>query len=110
MKVRRYEKYIESGDDWIGEIPIEWGYAKLAWRVNFINGYAFNSDNLDIENEIPVIRIGDIQNNQVSYNTCLKVKSNKELERYTPRRNDIVIAMSGATTGKLAVINSDEIS
>ena len=102
--VKKYDTYKDSWIEWIGEIPQEWKFAKLAWCSNFVNGYAFNSENMDIEGEVPVVRIGDIQNNRVQYETCLKVDSSEELKPYELKVNDIVIAMSGATTGKLAVI------
>lgn len=102
--VKKYDTYKDSGIEWIGEIPQEWKFAKLAWCSNFINGYAFNSENMDIDGAVPVVRIGDIQNNRVQYETCLKVDNSEELKPYELKVNDIVIAMSGATTGKLAVI------
>ena len=102
--IKKYDTYKDSGIEWIGEIPQEWKFAKLARCSNFVNGYAFNSENMDIEGEVPVVRIGDIQNNRVQYETCLKVDSSEELKPYELKVNDIVIAMSGATTGKLAVI------
>lgn len=103
-QVNKYDTYKDSGIEWIGEIPKEWKFAKLAWCSNFINGYAFNSENMDIDGAVPVVRIGDIQNNRVQYETCLKVDNSEELKPYELKVNDIVIAMSGATTGKLAVI------
>lgn len=105
---KQYDKYKNSNVIWFGEIPHEWSLAKLAWCVNFINGYSFDSELMDIDKEIPVIRIGDIQNNKVNYETCLKVSINeKNLSLYEIRNNDILIAMSGATTGKLAIISSN---
>ena len=106
--VRKYDTYKESGIEWIGEIPQVWKYAKLAWCSNFVNGYAFNSENMDIDGEVPVVRIGDIQNGKVIYDTCLKVNNNKDLDQYELKKDDIVMAMSGATTGKLAVVDSDD--
>ena len=106
--VKKYDTYKDSGIEWIGEIPQVWKYAKLAWCSNFVNGYAFNSENMDIDGEVPVVRIGDIQNGKVIYDTCLKVNNNNDLDQYELKKDDIVMAMSGATTGKLAVVDSDD--
>lgn len=106
--VRKYDTYKDSGIEWLGEIPQVWKYAKLAWCSNFVNGYAFNSENMDIDGEVPVVRIGDIQNGKVIYDTCLKVNNNNDLDQYELKKDDIVMAMSGATTGKLAVVDSDD--
>lgn len=63
---------------------------------------------MDIDNQIPVIRIGDIQNGKVDYENCLKVNKDDNLEAYTVKLADIVIAMSGATTGKIATIDNEK--
>lgn len=101
----RYDKYKDSGIEWIGEIPDSWNMAKLSWCSQFINGYAFDSTQMDMDKKIPVVRIGDIQNGKVDYDNCLKVMQNDNLKSYIVKLKDIVIAMSGATTGKIATID-----
>ena len=95
----------DSGIEWIGEINNEWSIVKIAKLAQFINGYAFNGEDLTIENEIPVIRIGDIQEGGVNLEGCLKYKEDKRLYNYSIQSKDVLIAMSGATTGKTAFIN-----
>lgn len=95
----------DSGIDWIGEINTEWSIVKIAKLAQFINGYAFNGEDLTIENEVPVIRIGDIQEGGVNLDGCLKYKKDKRLYNYSIQSKDVLIAMSGATTGKTAFIN-----
>lgn len=95
----------DSGIEWIGEINNEWSIVKIAKLAQFINGYAFNGEDLTIENEIPVIRIGDIQEGGVNLEGCLKYKKDKRLYNYSIQSKDVLIAMSGATTGKTAFIN-----
>lgn len=106
--INRYDKYKDSGIEWIGEIPENWSFSKLSWSAQFINGFAFDSAQMDIDNQIPVIRIGDIQNGKVDYENCLKVNKDDNLEAYTVKLADIVIAMSGATTGKIATIDNEK--
>ncbi len=103
---KKYDTYKDSGIEWIGEIPQEWNFAKLTWCSKFVNGYSFNSAEMNFDKEVPVVRIGDIQNGKIIYDTCLKVNKNNDLEQYELKEDDIVIAMSGATTGKLAVVDS----
>lgn len=95
----------DSGIEWIGEINNEWSIVKIAKLAQFINGYAFNGEDLTIENEIPVIRIGDIQEGEVNLERCLKYKKDEKLYLYSIQSKDVLIAMSGATTGKTAFIN-----
>lgn len=98
-------KMKDSGVEWIGNIPKEWSIVKIAKLAQFINGYAFDGEFLEIENEIPVIRIGDIQEGGVKLDGCLKYKKDEKLYSYSIKNKDVLIAMSGATTGKTAFIN-----
>ena len=95
----------DSGVEWIGEIPEEWEVCKLKKCMSFINGYPFDSSVLSSEGNCSVIRIGDLQNNDVLYDSALKVEYYEGLSKYLIRNNDILIAMSGATVGKLAIVN-----
>ncbi|MBP5695607.1 MAG: restriction endonuclease subunit S [Treponema sp.] len=92
-----------SGVEWIGEIPDDWELKKIFWLINFINGYAFDGSSLSLDLDIPVIRIGNISDNKIDYESCLLYKDDKTLEQYSPSEGDILIAMSGATTGKIGI-------
>ncbi len=100
--------YKPSGIEWLGEIPKHWEICKLNKISYFINGYAFESSHFDYSFSIPVIRIGDIQNDKIIYHTCLMTKEQENLKNFMIYRGDIVIALSGATTGKFAVCNSNK--
>lgn len=61
------------------------------------NGYAFKSSELTETGEIPVVKISNIGNNKpFAFTTETKNK-----EQFTLYPNDIVIALSGATAGKI---------
>ena len=98
----------DSGIEWIGKIPEHWNTYQLKRCSKFINGYAFNSNHFNKDKEIPVIRIGDILNEQISFENIVYVQENNELEKFIVHKNDILIAMSGATVGKIGVYNSDD--
>ena len=99
----------DSGIEWIGEIPEHWDTYKLKRCSKFINGYAFNSNHFNKDKGIPVIRIGDILNEQISFENIVYVQENNELEKFIVHKNDILIAMSGATVGKIGLYSSDDI-
>lgn len=99
-------KMKDSGVDWIGEIPEGWKVKKLKNVATFVNGYAFDS-NLFGKGNAKVIRIGDIQN-EVSFDTCTTVEDSPEYATFRIRRGDVLVAMSGATTGKSCVVKEDE--
>ena len=99
----------DSGIEWIGEIPEHWDTYKLKRCSKFINGYAFNSNHFNKDKGIHVIRIGDILNEQISFENIVYVQENNELEKFIVHKNDILIAMSGATVGKIGLYSSDDI-
>ncbi len=96
----------DSGVEWIGKIPDEWKVCKLKKLITFINGYPFDSSVMGDEGNCSVVRIGDLQNNGVAYDTALKVEYHDGLSKYLIRNDDILIAMSGATVGKFAIVNN----
>lgn len=99
----------DSGIEWIGEIPKDWKFIKLKNIMTFLNGYAFEGDNFSSEGSFSVIKIGDIFNNKIDLKNSNKISltdsEEKNLEKFIIKKNDILIAMSGATVGKLAFIN-----
>lgn len=96
-------KMKDSGVAWIGEIPQHWETKRMKNDITFINGYAFKSDDFSIDDGIKVIRIGDIADT-IDFRGCVRAKvSNEGLATYRIKKNDILIAMSGATTGKCGI-------
>jgi len=72
------------------------------------NGYAFKSE-LFNEDGVPVIRISDINGNYVTSENSIRTPYDKAFEAFKLSKGDILIAMSGATTGKYGIYSSDEI-
>lgn len=96
----------DSGVQWIGQIPEEWKVSKLKNIAIFINGFAFDSK-LFGKGSSKVIRIGDIQN-EVSYDTCTTVADSSEYKPFMIQKDDVLVAMSGATTGKCCIVKEVE--
>ena len=93
---------------WVGKISEH--FEKISRIATYINGYAFKSEFLDLYKKVPVIRIGDIQNGILNYDTCLKYDELNNLNNYLLKKNDIVIALSGATVGKTAYVTSERLA
>ncbi len=93
----------DSGIDWIGEIPEHWKVSRLKYFSIFINGFAFSSDVFTMGIGCKVIRIGDISRS-LDLDGCVRANIKTDaLQSYRIKNNDIVIAMSGATTGKCCI-------
>lgn len=100
----------DSGIDWIGQVPQEWRVKPLKYLIEFKNGYAFDSQNLTIEQTgVKVIRIGDFKLSGIDFNAALNVFTslNSKLDFYRIRKSQILIAMSGATVGKISFVNQE---
>ena len=96
-------KMKDSGVEWIGDVPEGWEVIPLKYISSFTNGYAFDSNDFHDSGDVKVIRIGDIANDVIANDDIAWVKYNKTLSPYLTCPNDILIAMSGATTGKVGI-------
>lgn len=88
-------------------IPKHWQIKKLGEVCKLKNGYAFKSGNYESKG-VPVIRISDINGGFVSSKNAVRVIPKDDYEDYHVEENDILVAMSGATTGKFGIYKSSE--
>ena len=89
-----------------------WEIKKLEQVSGFQNGFAFKSKTFK-EEGIPVIRITNIQDQSIDFSQVVYVNPkdyDKDLTKYHIVKGDLLIAMSGATTGKIGINNSDNIA
>ena len=80
-------------------------YKKLFECCNFQNGFAFKSNLFRDDGEI-LLRITNICNNKIDLNDIKYISISdykEELDKYIVKEDEIVIAMSGATTGKIGI-------
>ena len=98
---------ITSDNGHYQKLPEGWCECKLSDVCVFDNGYAFSSDNYS-DCGIPLIRISNITNTgSIDLSSCVfiqDVPSNK----FIVKSGDLLIAMSGATTGKMGVYLYEE--
>ena len=85
----------------LNNLPKNWCECKFSDVCYLQNGYAFDSKSYK-EKGTYLIRISDIQNNEVHCTNCVKVT--EEVDKcFTVSYGDFLLAMSGATTGKTGV-------
>ncbi len=94
-------KMKDSGVEWIEEVPEGWKIIPLKAIISFVNGYAFDSNDFKDEGEVKVIRISNIADGTIDYEGIAFVHQNQSLCPYLTKAGDLLIAMSGATTGKV---------
>ena len=85
----------------------EWPKIKLKSTMYLKNGYAFQSSSYKKEG-IPLIRISDIDGQYVTLDFTAKITPSEAPEGFWVKKDDLLIAMSGATTGKLGVYTAEE--
>ena len=88
------------------EIPESWCWCKLSDVCNFESGYAFSSDDYK-DKGTPLVRISNIQDGLVSLDNCVYIDEGDIDKRFIINNGDLLIAMSGATTGKMGVYQYD---
>ena len=82
-----------------------WEEAKLGKVAPLRGGYAFKS-NLFCEKGTPIVRISNINSNGKIDGEFVYIPEDPTYETYLLRNNSTLIAMSGATTGKVATIRN----
>src|SRR5690606_5019560 len=84
---------------------------KLSEVCDFQNGFAFKSSKFK-STGYPILRISNIQKNEISTKDLVFFDPSdykENFERYKVVKDDILIAMSGGTTGKLGVNTTNDI-
>ena len=83
-------------------LPNGWCRCTLKDIGIFESGYAFSSDGYK-QNGVPLVRISNITNNgNIDLSSCVYIQ-NYNNSKFIIHEGDLLIAMSGATTGKMGV-------
>ena len=85
------------------KLPYNWCLCNLGDVCMLENGFAFSSDQYKPKGT-PLIRISNIKDNEISLSSCVFINEGYE-EKYIVHSGDLLIAMSGATTGKMGIYN-----
>lgn len=85
------------------KLPAGWEEKKLGEYLYLKNGYAFKRSAYieKSNNSVPIIRISDINGNTASDE--LAIHTTEKVEGFELQKGDLLIAMSGVTTGKLGI-------
>lgn len=100
-----YRKMFVDGID-KENLPDGWRIGILGDYAKVKSGYAFPSSWWQ-KVGIPVIKIGSITNNSIEDCDYVSLNNGKHAVNYSANTGDIVIAMTGATLGKIAIVPKD---
>ena len=91
------------------KLPKGWVETELGNFAFLKNGYAYKTTQFQ-EYGIPILKISNItKDGKVDISSPQYVDESLLNESFLVRKGDIVIAMSGATTGKFGIYNADEL-
>ena len=111
IKYKRYERYKDSGVEWIGEIPEEWDVLKLKWIFKLVYRYPTYygiqySDNGVIEVRGEMLK----GNGLIDVESCEPRFISEEISNNYPmtklKKDDIVMSVRG-TMGKIGLVTDN---
>ena len=95
----------------LGILPEDWEVVRLGDVCEICNGFAFQSKKFK-KSGFPIVRISNIKsNNLISLKDMVYFSfddyKNKDLNKFAIHQNDILVALSGATTGKIGKLKEN---
>ncbi|MBU2600495.1 restriction endonuclease subunit S [bacterium] len=102
----------DSGVEWIGKVPEHWGVSPIKRIVDtpVTDGPHETPEILD--EGVPFVSAEAIRDNKINFERKRGFISEYDHRRYSlkyhPKRDDIYMIKSGATTGNLAIVETDE--
>lgn len=98
----------DSGIEWIGQIPENWKISKLFYQLDAIGSGTTPQGEEYYDGNIPWLNTGDLTDGNVEY--AKKTINSKAMKDYSTLKlypkDSIVIAMYGATIGKLGILKT----
>ena len=107
-----YQKYKDSGVEWLGDIPEHWEVKRLRYIGKFINGFSFNS-NAFTKIGVRVLKISNIQHMRIDWSDSSFIDEEyyETASTFRVYKNDLVFALTRPiiSTGiKAALIDTNE--
>lgn len=103
----------DSGIEWIGEIPEHWEVSKVKNYLKIPITDGPHTTPILLDEGIPFISAEAIKNGKIDFNKKRGNISEEDYklfsQKYVPQRNDIYMIKSGATTGNIAMVETDDI-
>ena len=98
----KYESYKDSGVEWIGKIPSGWSRVQIKNIFRFLGGYAFNSEDYVDETEYQILRIGNVKDFKILFDSSpayISKETALKVENFKLKAGYILFTMTG-TRGK----------
>ncbi|RDI44056.1 restriction endonuclease subunit S [Falsibacillus pallidus] len=90
--MNKYPSYIDSGKEWLREIPSHWGLSKVKYIGDYINGYAFKPTEWS-DTGLKIIRIQNLTDRNANFNYY---SGRKISDKYLIKKGDILLSWSAS--------------
>lgn len=111
--MNRYERYKDSGIPWLGEVPENWIIMPIKFSLAMPITDGPHETPEILSDGIPFISAEAVKNDKLDFNKKRGYISEEDNARfskkYSPQKGDIYMVKSGATTGNVAKVETDEV-
>jgi len=107
--VKAYPKYKDSGIEWLGEVPMNWGRYKLKYVLsNRITDGPHETPEF-IDSGIPFFSADSIQNGELVTDQCrfISFEDHERFQKKSKISKDDILLCKAASTGKIARVKVD---
>lgn len=112
MSFPRYEKYKNSGVEWLGEVPEHWEVIAIKHIVSTPITDGPHETPIFLDEGIPFVSAEAMSLGHIDFNKIRGFISEADhlrfSQKYHPQRDDIYMIKSGATTGITAIVETDK--
>lgn len=102
----------ESPQHWLGDIPVHWNYMPIKWIVETPVTDGPHETPEWVDQGVPFVSAEGVFDGRVHLNRCRGMITPEQHREYSrkacPKRDDIFIVKSGATTGKVGYVDFDD--
>jgi len=110
--MKRYPKYKDSGIEWLGEVPEGWDVVPIKHIVSIPVTDGPHETPEFIEDGVPFISAEAVSSGKINFDKIrahISEEDNKKYSlKYSPKKHDIYMVKSGATTGITAIVETDD--
>jgi len=111
VRIEPYERYKESGVEWLGEVPEGWGIKRLKDLTKILTcGVASTPEYVSEENGVPFLSAQNVRPNQLDLSKyrCISKELHKQLTKYRrPLKDDVLVTRVGAGIGDACIVDID---
>ena len=113
MRLPAYPSYKDSGVSWLGHIPEQWDVSRIKFIVSTPVTDGPHETPEILSEGIPFVSAEAIVNGRIDFDKIRGYISEEDHRRfckkYCPRLGDIYMVKSGATTGRVAMVEDDRV-